>query len=120
MLISVLETKEKKGICLIKLYRQTLPKVSINLVQGLGLTNYIIYHFLFPPEKKYNMRVQMDRQKKEKKGRREEGRKKISSGKLDLIIFHDKVCRYFPLTVEHRAYRKLHIFITDNICSDAS
>lgn len=64
------------------------------------------------------MRGQMDRRREEgRKGRR---KRKIGSGKLELIIFYDKFDSYFSLTIEHKTYKKLHMFMTDNICSDGS
>lgn len=62
----------------------------------------------------------MDRIKKEGKKKGREKKMNISPGKSEFIIFYYKVIRYFSLTFEHKTYKKLHMFMADNICSDAS
>lgn len=57
---------------MIKLYRQTLTKVSVNPVQGLGLTNYYIP--LFAHLKKKIRYESTDGETEERKEGKEEGR----------------------------------------------
>lgn len=99
-----------RGLYLNQLYRQSLPKLTINLAWGLGLAITPLSLCLSPEKNP----IWEDR-------RTEEGKKKkIGSGKLELIIFYDKFNSYFSLTIEHKTYKKLHIFMTENICSDGS
>lgn len=54
-----------RGLYLNQLYRQSLPKLTINLVRGLGLAITPLSLCLSP--EKSNMRGQMDRRREEEK-----------------------------------------------------